>query len=69
MIGIGRPDTKKGARMSYRGDVLNTSPSVGATYDAKWVRSRVKSSRNLAMSLVGALQKKQLYSLLNCEAL
>ena len=28
-----------------------------------------KSLRNLAMSLVGALPKKRLYSLLNCDAL
>ena len=45
--------------------------SGGYTGDLRCVlgQPRVESSRNLAMSLVGALPKKRLYSLLNCEAL
>jgi hypothetical protein len=33
-------------------------PFCMATYDAKWVRSGVGSSRNLAMALVGALHTR-----------
>ena len=48
---------------------LKLSIPGSASYEKNSVLSRVESSRKPAMSLVGALPKKRLYSLLNYEAL